>query len=284
MRIAQIPNKKLTVKKVNSLSIARDAKEVKKYRWQVSLTVLMLFIFGALINIPFSREVKRLNIEAGNTGINLKQSIYADISAVGMSSLILGVLLVFIGLWVSSRAQMGAPMIARFFSKKPMGEIVSRDAILSSFLLVVLVSVVLLGLFEIQKGFYPVPHKMARPSKPFYALVSLSAGITEEIMFRLGLMSLIVTVLLFIRQAEEPSNKIVWISILISAVFFGLIHLPLSKNFVALTPFTISVTMIGNLITGSVFGWIFWKRGLLVAILSHTIFDLVFHVVGTPYA
>lgn len=75
----------------------------------------------------------------------------------------------------------------------------------------------------------------------------------------------------------------VWTGILIAGLFFGLIHLPLSKNFVELTPFTVGVTMVGNLITGTTFGWIYWKRGLLVAILSHVMFDLVFHVIGSPY-
>jgi len=30
----------------------------------------------------------------------------------------LGVIIVFIGLWVSSRANLGAPLLVRFFSKK----------------------------------------------------------------------------------------------------------------------------------------------------------------------
>lgn len=265
-------------------SVLRNSEENKKYRWKVSLTVLILFILGALINIPFSREVKRLNIEAGNTGVKLNESIYTDITTIGISSLTLGIILVFIGLWLSARANMGAPIVARFYSKKPINEIISRDAIVSSFVLAIIVSVLLLGLFEIQKEFYPVDHRLSRPSKPFYALVSFSAGITEEIMFRLGLMSLIITTILFFKKEEKPSNKLVWSSIIISALFFGLIHLPLSKNFVELTPFTISVTMVGNLITGSVFGWIFWKRGLMVAILSHILSDIVFHVIGTPYA
>jgi hypothetical protein len=48
-------------------------KEEKKiYRWQVSVSVLILFKAGAFTIIPFSREVKRLNIKAKNTNINLK--------------------------------------------------------------------------------------------------------------------------------------------------------------------------------------------------------------------
>jgi membrane protease YdiL (CAAX protease family) len=264
-------------------SILPNTEEKKEKRWHVSIAVLILFVFGSVINIPFSREVKRLNIEAGRIGINLNDSFYSDLTTIGISSLILGTVLVFIGLWVSSSANLGAPVIARVFSKKPVKAIIERDAVLASVLLAAVIAIFLLGLFEIQKEFHPVSHKISRPSKPFYLLVSFSAGITEEIMFRLGLMSLIIAVVQFFKKTDKPSNKVVWLSILISALFFGLIHLPLSKNFVDLTPFTISVTMIGNLITGSTFGWIFWKRGLLVAILSHIVFDVVFHVVGTPY-
>ena len=272
------------MKEVAKPATLRNAEEAKNYRWHVSFAVLMLFVFGALMNIPFSREVKRLNIEAGKTEIKLSESIYTDLATVAMSGLMVGALMVVIGLWVSPSAQMGAPLIVRIFSKKPISEIANRNAVLSSFLLAIMVSLVLLGLFEIQKAFYPVPSKLPRPSKPFYVLVSFSAGITEEIMFRLGLMSLIVTIVLFVKKAAEPTTSVVWTGILVSAVFFGLIHLPLSKNFVELTPFTIGVTMTGNLITGSIFGWIFWKRGLLVAILCHIVSDLVFHVLGTPYA
>ncbi|MDO5980339.1 CPBP family intramembrane glutamic endopeptidase [Flavivirga spongiicola] len=195
----------------------------------------------------------------------------------------MGAILVFIGLWVSSRANLGAPLLARIFSKEPINELINWKSILTSIFLAVAVALFLLSLFELQKELYPVSSKLSRPSKPFYALVSFSAGISEEIMFRLGLMSLIIAIIQFLKKVENASNKIVWSGIIISAVFFGLIHLPLSKNFVELTPFTISVTMIGNLITGSIFGWIFWKQGLLIAIISHIAFDIVFHVIGTPY-
>ena len=264
-------------------SVIQSKEEKEKYRLQTAITVLILFIFGSLINIPFSREVKRLNIEAGQTDINLNSSIFDDITTIGISSLILGTILVFIGLWVSSKTNLGAPLIARFFSNQLTNKIISWNVILASVLLATIVALFLLGLFELQKEFYPVSHKLPRPSKPFYALVSFSAGISEEIMFRLGLMSLIITIIQFLKKMKRPTNKIIWIGIIVSSLFFGLIHLPFQKNFMGLSPFTIGITMIGNLITGSTFGWIFWKRGLLIAIISHISFDLVFHVIGTPY-
>lgn len=225
-----------------------------------------------------------MNIAAGQSGRKLSESIVDDLLTITVSSIVIGTVLVFMGLWVSSRANLGAPLLTRIYSKKPLGELINWKDFWSSILLASAIAVVLLGLFELQKELYPIVDKMSRPAKSYYALVSFSAGITEEIIFRLGLMSLIVTIAQVLTSLEKPTNNMVWLGIIISAVFFGLIHLPLSKNFVELTPFTVSVTMIGNLITGTTFGWIFWKRGLLIAIASHVVFDLVFHVLGSPYA
>ena len=264
-------------------SVLQDRAEKEQYRWQVAISVLILFVIGSILNIPFSRELKRLNIEAGKD-VFLNESWFADLTAVGFSSLILGAILVFIGLWITPSANLGAPVIARLFSKEPISKAVKWKDVWTSILIGSLVAVILLGFFELQKEFYPVAGKLDRPAKPFYAIVSFSAGITEEIMFRLGLMSLIIVIIQGIKKVETPTSGMVWTGMLISAVFFGLIHLPLSTNFVDINAFSITVTMVGNLITGTTFGWIFWKRGLLIAILSHVAFDLVFHVLGSPYS
>lgn len=253
-------------------------------RIKTASVIVLLFIVGTLLNIPFSRELKRLKIEAGNTQVQLSDQLTTDIIQTGIYGFVLGIILVFVGLWLSRKAQLGAPVIERLFSnqKNRTQNRFFKKQLYSVVLSVVLALVVLL-VHKLIRAYYPVAGIIERPSKPFYAVVSFSAGITEEIMFRLGLMSLIVVVIQRFKKETNPSAIVVWVSIIITALCFGLIHLPLSKNFSNLTLVTVSSTMIGNLITGSFFGWVYWKRGLLVAIIVHIVWDLVFHVVGSPY-
>ncbi|MEM5565109.1 CPBP family intramembrane glutamic endopeptidase [Psychroserpens sp. AS72] len=253
-------------------------------RIKTASVIVALFIIGTLLNIPFSRELKRLKIEVGNTEVQLSDQLTTDIIQTGIYGLILGVILVIAGLWLSQRAHLGAPVIERFFSnQKNRTQNRFFKKLLYPVVLSVVLALVILLVHKLIRDYFPVAGIIERPSKLFYAIVSFSAGITEEIMFRLGLMSLIVVVIQRFKKETNPSASVVWVSIIITALCFGLMHLPLSKNFSNLTLVTVSSTMIGNLITGSFFGWVYWKRGLLVAIIVHIVWDLVFHVVGSPY-
>lgn len=266
------------------LSIDNDLNQVKQNRVKFALVIVLLFIVGALLNTPFSREVKRLNIEAGNTEINLNPNIMEEVTTTVMTSAGFGILFAFLGLWLGHKTKLGTPLLSSYFSKNSLKDSGILKQIFYSMLLASLVAIILLILLEFQKSYYPVDSIMQRPSKPFYFFVAFSAGITEEIIFRLSLMTLIVAFFQFMKSAEVPSKSMIWTAMFISSIFFGLLHLPLSKNFVEVSSFTVAVTMIGNLITGLTFGWIYWKRGLIIAIISHITFDLIFHVVGGPYA
>ncbi|SDS39328.1 CPBP family intramembrane glutamic endopeptidase [Winogradskyella sediminis] len=253
-------------------------------RIKTATVIVILFIVGTLLNIPYSRELKRLKIEAGNTQVKLSASVTTEIVQTGIYGLILGSILVFVGLWLSRNAKLGAPVVESFFSNsEKIKHPFFTKKLLYSIGLSVGLALVILFIHKLVRAHYPVTSIIERPSKLFYAIVSFSAGITEEIMFRLGLMSLIIAIIQFFKKEFKPSTIVVWIGIIITAICFGLIHLPLSKNFSNLTFVTVSTTMIGNFITGSFFGWVYWRRGLLVAIIVHVVWDLVFHVVGSPY-
>lgn len=255
-----------------------------KNRIKTATVVVILFVLGALLNIPFSRELKRLKIEAGDANVKLSDSITSDVIQTGIYGFVLGIILVFVGLWLSRKAQLGAPVLERFFSnQKDRTQNHFFKTLLYPVVLSVVLALVILLVHKLIRDYFPVTSIIERPSKPFYAIVSFSAGITEEIMFRLGLMSLIIALIQRFKKEVKPSTSVVWVGITITALCFGLMHLPLSKNFSNLTLVTVGSTLIGNLITGSFFGWVYWKRGLLVAIIVHVVWDLVFHVVGSPY-
>jgi membrane protease YdiL (CAAX protease family) len=113
-------------------------------------------------------------------------------------------------------------------------------------------------------------------------LASFYGGVFEEILCRLFIMSLLVWVLakLISKGQAKPRNFIYWIGIIVSALAFGTLHLPLTITmFGALTPLLVIRTVFLNGLLGVAFGYLYWKRGLEYAMLSHIIGDIMLHVI-----
>lgn len=100
----------------------------------------------------------------------------------------------------------------------------------------------------------------------------LYGGITEEILLRWGFMTLVVwlTWKLFSRKANAVRNSMYWTGIIISAVVFGLGHLP-AVFFLLGTPTSLLIVYIvfANSVFGVVAGWLYWKKGLESAMFAH---------------
>jgi hypothetical protein len=65
---------------------------------------------------------------------------------------------------------------------------------------------------------------------------------------------------------------------ILAAVLFGLGRLPILTLLVPLTPLVIARTVVLNGLLGIIFGWLYWKRGLEAAMISHFSADIVLHV------
>ncbi|RUT06405.1 abortive infection protein [Dulcicalothrix desertica PCC 7102] len=96
-------------------------------------------------------------------------------------------------------------------------------------------------------------------------------GITEEILMRWGLMSLLVWIAWKgLKQGVTlPSQGIYQGAIVLAALVFGLLHLPATAAIVPLTPVVMIRALLLNGIAGIAFGWLFWQYSLLAAMLSH---------------
>lgn len=143
------------MKEVLQLSINQNKEEKKKYRWNVAISLFCLYVFCSIANVPFIREIRRLRLEPGEI---LPDAFTAYIFTFGIN-VIMAATIIYIGLWVSEKSNLGAPIIARHFSKKTISELISWKSILSGIMLAILVAIILLGLFELQKSLYcGLPH------------------------------------------------------------------------------------------------------------------------------
>lgn len=100
----------------------------------------------------------------------------------------------------------------------------------------------------------------------------LYGGVTEEILLRWGLLTLLVWAAwrIFQRRRRQPGAVCFISAILISSIVFGVAHLPLA---VALGgPLTLPVfayVVTANSVFGLIAGYLYWRKGLEAAITAH---------------
>lgn len=99
-------------------------------------------------------------------------------------------------------------------------------------------------------------------------------GLYEEALCRWGLMSIIVWALwrTVARKHDRPTRTVFVLSAAITALLFGLGHLPAAVAMVgAPTPALVSYLLLGNLFVGVAAGLCFWKLGIESAMVCHMV-------------
>lgn len=121
---------------------------------------------------------------------------------------------------------------------------------------------------------------MGESLKPTLSARFLYGGLTEEILMRFGLMTLLVWIASKIFKGTKPI--VFWTGIIIASIIFALGHFPIAYQAVE-DPSTGLLTYIlfGNTIGGLIFGWLYWKKGLESAFLAH-IFAHIIMVIAEP--
>ena len=122
--------------------------------------------------------------------------------------------------------------------------------------------------------------KLGESIKPTLAARFLYGGLTEEILMRFGLMTLIVWLASKIFKGTKP--VVYWIGIVVASIIFALGHFPIAYQAVENPSIgLLTYIVIGNTIGGLIFGWLYWKKGLESSFLAH-IFAHVIMVMAEP--
>jgi hypothetical protein len=101
---------------------------------------------------------------------------------------------------------------------------------------------------------------------------SLYGGLSEEIMARLFALSAFVHMGRLIHMSRPLLD---WLAVILSALAFSIGHLPTAIGFAITRAGVISRTIALNTLAGIVFGYLFLYFGLLPAMLSHALADIV---------
>lgn len=108
-------------------------------------------------------------------------------------------------------------------------------------------------------------------------LLALYGGLTEEIVFRFGLVTALAWAGARLRRQERPSAPVIWVSIVLAALAFAVAHLPLAAV-EGVFSLDAARLLVLNGLAGVIFGWLYWNKGLFAAMAAHLGTDLVLHV------
>ncbi|WP_149304951.1 CPBP family intramembrane glutamic endopeptidase [Pareuzebyella sediminis] len=181
---------------------------------------------------------------------------------------ILLVILVVIGTILYQKVNLKVPIIEKLIGIRK--ESIKTTSILKYGLVGGILSGILLSLVSfVFNPIVPAEFLELRESlQPTLAARFLYGGLTEEIVMRFGLMTLIIWLCSKIFKGTKPF--VFWIGIVLSAILFAFGHFPIAYQAVDHpTTGLLAYILIGNSLGGIIFGWLYWKKGLESAFIAH---------------
>src|SRR5512143_224674 len=254
----------------------------RKWSWRVFLVLLGLIIPAVFAILPF--EISR---QRTYTGTDLIASLgWGTIVLDRLINILLIALLGAVGLVLANRIGLGLPFVEGWIRHEPIAyrfQTIVATAWITAVLLELsslfartfVIDPPMNSLFE-QLGITKLNDAATPPLHGF--LASISAGINEEIQFRLFGLSLLAWLggLLLHDPGGRPKAIVLWAANIFLAVGFGAAHLPTAATLgLPMNTLVIGSTLFINGIAGLAFGWLFWRYGLESAILAHCLADVI---------
>jgi hypothetical protein len=224
--------------------------------------LFILSVISAILVLPYALTLE----SSALSKVPLQMPIIILLSII-QSSVIFAIA-VFFGNILARKIGFGLPLFEAWFTKKKIAY--KRTAVIS----IVFGIAVGIVIFLLDKAFPPLSSFTQPPLWQGF-LGSFYGAIGEEVLMRFFLMSLLIFIITKLSRRKAPNSFIIWSSIILIAVLFGLGHLPITSTFSQINVIVILRAVILNGIGGIVFGWLYWKRGLESAMLSHFSADLI---------
>jgi hypothetical protein len=237
---------------------------MKKEKLILGTLLFILGLIGVLslltMEIPIPEEARGI-LEAQFTPQQIKLLILINPTLMLIIAVILGTALY-------KKSDLKVPILEGFIGRKEIDPSI-KDILKTGVLLGVLSGILLTAISLL---FIPcLPEEFivfGENIKPSLAARFLYGGITEEIVMRFGLMTFLVWLCSLIFKGLN--STVYWIGIVIVAFLFALGHFPIVYQTVSEPSTTLLFyIIIGNISSGIIFGWLYWKKGLEAAFIAH---------------
>ena len=240
--------------------------------WKLFVILLIASFITSLMVLPYTLALSPALAKVFTPLVLIAQLI---------QSLVIFSIAIFMGLYLYKRVGFNLPILEGWLEGKEVGNY------LKSILGISISLGVLSGIIIVILSFLFTPvssiFENASISVPIWKafLACFYGGISEEILLRLFLMTLIVWIIYKIKKTADGKPTVIgiWLAIIISAVIFGLGHLPITGTITSITPLIVVRAVLLNGVAGIVFGWLYWKKGLESAMIAHFSADIVLQVI-----
>ena len=229
------------------------------------LIILLLTFILQLASVAFSSSVKGQDFQS----VVLPSILFLCLTTLPLASL---------GICLGRQIGLGTPLLAALLQNQPGAmDKFFKDARVAM-LLGMSMGAALALLRMLTEPWLP-PEIAAFGFRGFWGglLISAGAAVAEEVWFRLGLMTIILWAIIRVLGHTGIRPAVAWPVMITVSVAFGLVHLPQLMSYGAGSPFAIWATIIGNSLVGTMYGWCYWRRSFIAAVIAHFSVDLVIH-------
>ncbi len=246
--------------------------------WKMFIILLLACLFGFLTILPYSFTLQ------GGVPQNLPIPLYLLLIIQAVQNMIIFSVAIFLGLKLAGKVGLKLPVLEGWLEGREVKGYL-KSILGLSVGMGILAGILIIGLdylFSLAGLTISIASvTQAYPPAWQGLLASFYGGINEEVLLRLFLMSLIVWIFFKIKKSADgkPIIASVWLAIILTAVIFGLGHLPAVSITTTLTSIIIVRVILLNAVGGIIFGWLYWKKGLESAIIAHFSADIILHVI-----
>ncbi len=245
--------------------------------WKLYGVLLLITIIALILGLPYI---------AGLQGDQITFNLF--FRYIGANGLI-ATFAIYIGLLLGKKINLDVPILRAYTTGKKLPEVKIKSLVKFAPLMGILFGVIIYATDLLFAPFLEeFSTSIATSGYQFVwwksILAAFYGGIFEEVLMRLFSLTFYAWVLTWIiakfRKEEVKENKtIIWIAIILSALLFGIGHLPALSAITTLTPLLVFRTVLLNALPGIFFGWLYYKKGLENAMVSHYFADIALHFV-----